>query len=379
MEGNRPNSSKTQPTKQPQPQPHARETNQNMVSDNTPAAPPTSSASGCPVLASGNGGGDSISSSSKPGIWNRWFSRSSNSTEQRVLAANNVQPSFANNISECPVKGSSKSLPASIEEAAKHSQSPAPGQKIPLSTQRVISSIPRADEEEDASTENKSIPAHQPVNSQRWQYPSEQQFYNAMLKKGYRPPVQSIPSVLQIHNAVNERSWLQVCKWEKEIHNNVEPRLVKFVGRPKDISPKAWLNSRIFMTQEPFDRHDWFIEDKDGGEPRRYVIDFYEGKEKTGDLAPSLSSVTGKYGKIGGSSGSSMPVMKPPSMYIDVRPALDNPSAAVDRMAMVVRETLPGLTGVWDSYKASSSSKSPSSVAEMEGAKRNKDETDAKK
>ena len=197
-----------------------------------------------------------------------------------------------------------------------------------------------------------------------------------MLKKGYRPPVESIPSVLQIHSAVDERSWLQVCKWEKEIHNNVEPSLVKFVGRPKDISPKAWLNSRVFMTQEPFDRHDWFIEDKDGGEPRRYVIDFYEGKEKTGDLVPSLSSAaTGKDGKIGGGSGSgsSMPVMKPPSMYIDVRPALDNPSAAVDRMTMVVREALPGLTGVWDSYKASSSSQSSSSVAEMEGVKKNKD------
>ena len=355
-------------------------TKHKMVNDNTPVAPSTSSASGCPVLASGGGsGGDSIPSSSKPGIWNRWFSRSNNAEQ---ISADNL-PSVANNISECPVKGSSKSLPASIEEAAKHSQLPAPGQKIPLSTQRVISSIPRGEDgEEDASTDNtKSIPAHQPVNSQHWQYPSEQQFYNAMLKKGYRPPVESIPSVLQIHNAVNERSWLQVCKWEKEIHNNVEPRLVKFVGRPKDISPKAWLNSRVFMTQEPFDRHDWFIEDKDGGEPRRYVIDFYEGKEKTGDLVPSLSSAaTGKDGKIGGGSGSgsSMPVMKPPSMYIDVRPALDNPSAAVDRMTMVVREALPGLTGVWDSYKASSSSQSSSSVAEMEGVKKNKDGTSAK-
>jgi len=181
-----------------------------------------------------------------------------------------------------------------------------------------------------------------------------------MLKKGYRPPVESIPSVLQIHNAVNERSWLQVCKWEKELHNNTEPKLVKFVGRPKDLSPKAWLNSRVFMTQEPFDRHDWYVEDVNGGEPRRYVIDFYEGNEKTGDLTTSSSSLSSS------SSSGSMPLMKPPSMYIDVRPALDNPSAAVDRMTMLFREALPGIASAWDSYKTTSSNSSSVSAAETE-------------
>ena len=105
------------------------------------------------------------------------------------------------------------------------------------------------------------------------------------------------------------------------------------------------------MTQEPFDRHDWYVEDLEGGEPRRYVIDFYEGKE----------SVTG-IKKDG------MPLMKPPSMYIDVRPALDNPSAAVDRMAMCMREALPGLAGAYDSYKLSSSSATSSNVASISEA-----------
>jgi len=261
--------------------------------------------------------------------------------------------------------------PASIEEAANHSQLAQPGQRIPLSTQRVISSIPRGDDNEDnkeLDQQQTKVPAHQPTNSSKWQYPSEQQFYNAMRKKGYQPPIESIPSVLQIHNAVNERSWTQICKWEKEIHDNDNPKLVKFVGRPKDISPKAWLNSRLFMTQEPFDRHDWYIQDNHEGEggvgePRRYVIDFYEGKEKTGHLASSLASPNDV-------QDNKMPVMKPPSMYIDVRPALDNPSAAVDRMTMLVRETLPGLTGVWDSYKTSSAASSTSNVAEMEGSKK---------
>ena len=333
-----------------------------MVENNSTAPSVASPASSsCPVLVSG-GGDDDVSSSSaaKSGIWNRLFSRRSN-TSPVVATATTAS-------SECPVKGraySSSSLPASIEEAANHSQFAAHGQKIPLSTSRVISSIPRGggDTDDSSNVVEQTVPAHQPDNSHNWQYPSEQQFYNAMRKKGYRPPIESIPSVLQIHNAVNERSWTQVCKWEKELHNNPDPKLAKFVGRPKDISPKAWWNSRVFMTQEPFDRHDWYIQDDEGGESRRYVIDFYEGKEKTGDIAASLASSSSS------KAGNNMPIMKPPSMYIDVRPALDNPSAAVDRMTMFVREALPGLTGVWDSYKSSSN------VAEMDGsAKKNKND-----
>lgn len=317
--------------------------------------------SSCPVMTSG---GDSQSTSKNPGLWNRLFSSSSTNYSSNAPAST-LSSEASTSTSACPVRGNRLPIPASIEESANHSQTPAPGQRIPLSTQRVISSIPRGDAPLDGSpslpasadNNNSSVPAHQPANSHNWQYPSEQQFYNAMLKKGYRPPVESIPSVLQIHNAVNERSWLQVCKWEKELHNNAEPKLVKFVGRPKDLSPKAWLNSRIFMTQEPFDRHDWYVEDNvNGGEPRRYVIDFYEGNEKTGDIP----------------SPSTMPLMKPPSMYIDVRPALDNPSAAVDRMTMFVREAFPGISSAWDSYKSSTSaSNSTSNSVSISEMKRN--------
>lgn len=180
-----------------------------------------------------------------------------------------------------------------------------------------------------------------------------------MLKKGYRPPVEAIPDTLRIHNAVNERSWRQVCKWEKDLHDNADPKLVKFVGKPKDLSPKAWWNSRVLMMQEPFDRHDWYVEDNGGGEePRRYVIDFYEGKE-------SSQIIPGTAGN--GGNGKGMPLMKPPSMYIDARPALDNPSAALDRMAMAARETLPGIASAWDSYKSSASSAPSAGVAGMEG------------
>jgi cytochrome c heme-lyase len=252
----------------------------------------------------------------------------------------------------CPVKGGGGATPASIEEAANHSQLPAPGQMIPLSRNRVISSIPRGSDASDQSSDDdtagkaSAVPAHQPTNSSQWMYPSEQQFYNAMRKKGYNPPIESIPSVLKIHNAVNERSWLQVRKWEKALHNNEDPKLAKFVGRPKDLSPKAFFNSRVLMTQEPFDRHDWYVEDQNGGEPRRYVIDFYEGKEKSGHLSQSNN-------EEGVKQDQTPQMMKPPSMYIDVRPALDTPGAAIDRIVMGMREALPGLTAAFDSYKRS--------------------------
>ena len=106
------------------------------------------------------------------------------------------------------------------------------------------------------------------------------------------------------------------------------------------------------MTQEPFDRHHWYVEDVEGRDPRRYVIDFYEGKEKTAEL--------------GSTAATNVPVMKPPSMYIDVRPALDNPSAAKDRMTMFARELLPGIAGAWDSYNTPALSTS-FSIAEMDG------------
>ena len=290
-----------------------------------------SSGSGCPVQTRGSSGGDAAPT--KPWIWTRWFSTPPPTTT--LPAANS---------SECPVAKNvfftQQQQPASIEEAAKHSQLPAPGQHISLSTQRVVSSIPRGEAD--------NIPTHQIPDFQRWQYPSEQQFYNAMLRKGYRPPVETIPSVLQIHNAVNERSWYQVVRWERELHNNANPKLVKFVGRPKDLSPKAWWNSRVLMTQEPFDRHDWYVEDVNGGEPRRYVIDFYEGADETRKGGTLLGS--------DGSNNLNIDTMKPPSMYIDVRPALDNPSAAVDRLTMFAREALPGLASAWDTYRKNSSS-----------------------
>ena len=135
-----------------------------MVENNNTAPSAASHvSSSCPVLASGGVGYDDVSPSSaaKSGIWNRLFSRRSN-TSAAVATANTAS-------SGCPVKGrasSSSSLPASIEEAANHSQFAAHGQKIPLSTSRVISSIPRGggDTDDSSNVVEQTVPAHQPYS-----------------------------------------------------------------------------------------------------------------------------------------------------------------------------------------------------------------------
>ncbi|KAI8143202.1 cytochrome c/c1 heme-lyase [Fennellomyces sp. T-0311] len=139
-------------------------------------------------------------------------------------------------------------------------QAPHPGQKSALNTEREISSIPRADKEE-----------------QRWIYPSEQMFFNAMRRKNWNPEERDMSVVVPIHNAVNEMAWVKILEWEK-MHDTVcnQPKLVKFQGRPKDITPKARLYS-FFGYKLPFDRHDWVVDRC--GEKVTYVIDFYSGKQ----------------------------------------------------------------------------------------------------
>jgi cytochrome c heme-lyase len=79
-------------------------------------------------------------------------------------------------------------------------QAPLPDQEIPLPTERVISSIPRAQTEDDS----------------RWEYPSPQQFYNALRRKGWETPENAIETMVDIHNWMNEEAWAEVMKWEKE-------------------------------------------------------------------------------------------------------------------------------------------------------------------
>mmetsp|Transcript_41063 Transcript_41063/g.41946 ORF Transcript_41063/g.41946 Transcript_41063/m.41946 type:complete len:303 (+) Transcript_41063:157-1065(+) len=181
-------------------------------------------------------------------------------------------------------------------------------QKKDLRKIRAVSSIPKGD----------IVPAHQPENVERWVYPSEQQYFNAMRKKGYNPQEEDVPVILAIHNMVNEEAWSRIKEWES-LHDCNNIKLARFTGRPKDLSPKAFLRSLIGYSL-PFDRHDWHI-DRNGQEVR-YVIDFYKGtKSKSTNEKDGIAPIT---------------------MHMDVRPALDSFTALYDRVYVSMRDTLFG-------------------------------------
>lgn len=178
-----------------------------------------------------------------------------------------------------------------------------PGQKIELSQKRTVSNIPKSE----------FTPKHQPDGVNKWVYPSEQQYYNAMKRKGYEPPEEDMSVILTIHNTVNELGWSSILEWEA-MRGCKNPKLKRFMGRPKDLSPKA--RFLVFLGKEaPFDRHDWVV-DRDGKEVR-YVIDFY--------------AISGSAGRTAHGQ---------PPVHLDVRPALDSTGAFLDRVQWTVSKWL---------------------------------------
>ena len=93
-------------------------------------------------------------------------------------------------------------IPIGLSETDK-----APGQILDLPIDREISSIPRP-KLGDASDED---------HTGKWEYPSPQQFYNALVGKGQETPEDSIEMVVAIHNFLNEQAWEEVLKWEKRL------------------------------------------------------------------------------------------------------------------------------------------------------------------
>lgn len=91
-----------------------------------------------------------------------------------------------------------------------------------LSTDREISSIPKTSDE-------------------NWVYPSEVQFFAAMARKNHNPHAPDMKTIVPIHNAVNERAWVELMKWEAGRGGGAcgGVKLVNFRGRPNDMSPKA--------------------------------------------------------------------------------------------------------------------------------------------
>jgi hypothetical protein len=200
-------------------------------------------------------------------------------------------------------------------------QSPAPLQSVHLPTSRTLSSIPRDE-------------------SARWEYPSPQQFYNALVRKGWHTPEEHVPTMVEIHNFLNEQAWLEVLKWEKRQNGHVQftlyliviqlikPQFRQRSARTVYRSPRSNLAKGPFLpicrmaasislqvrrsfvlqtppsplqnpsNEPPFDRHDWVVRRSETGEEIRYVIDYYSAPpEPDGspvfslDVRPALDSL----------------------------------------------------------------------------------------
>ena len=120
----------------------------------------------------------------------------------------------------CPVGPSTRSTWSSLFSA----ESPSQSNRSSLNTDREVSSIPRTPDT-------------------HWVYPSEAQFFAAMARKNHNPQASDMRTIVPIHNAVNERAWSEVLKWEAGRGGDKcgGVKLVNFKGRPNDMSPKARL------------------------------------------------------------------------------------------------------------------------------------------
>lgn len=191
----------------------------------------------------------------------------------------------------------------------------------PLASDREVSSIPRGAAAAPPALSSAAANLHQEASypfpsasspsteSKNWIYPSEKQFYNALLRKNHSPAPSTIPSIIPLHNAVNERAWsLILSDWEQRSPSaracNAPcggPRLRSFSGDSTKLTPRArlygWMGYEL-----PFDRHDWVIE-RCGGESVEYVIDFYKGRggglSFFLDVRPKLNSWAGWKMRIG--------------------------------------------------------------------------------
>ncbi|KAJ7180961.1 cytochrome c/c1 heme-lyase [Mycena filopes] len=206
-------------------------------------------------------------------------------------------------LAQCPIDHESVN---SLNQMPNMSQAPDPSQALALPTSRVESSIPR-----DPAT--------------KWEYPSPQQFYNALARKGRETPeeLEHVETMVEIHNWLNEAAWQEVVKWEKRAYPADDVQLARFKGRPGEMSPKAriwmfagWILPSRFNTEPPFDRHDWVVRRPKTGEEVRYVIDYYSAPPEP-DGSPVFS--------------------------LDVRPALDSFGSLKERIAAATEDVWAGL------------------------------------
>lgn len=179
-------------------------------------------------------------------------------------------------------------------------QKKSPNQSVDLPTEREKSTIPKGGTDADT-----------------WQYPSPQMFWNALVRKEKTEGAneEDITSVVAVHNNMNETTWKQVAIWESLVDDDgYAPTLLRFLGRPDDLSPKARFKA-LAGHPKPFDRHDWYVDR--GGKEVRYIIDYYHDESSVSkDTAPKSMHDT----------------VSMKSIHVDVRPALDSVEAVLARV-----------------------------------------------
>lgn len=150
-----------------------------------------------------------------------------------------------------------------------------------------------------------------------WTYPSEQMFYNALKRKGKANGIteDDMGMLVAIHNGTNERAWKMVLEWEKDFEECKDPTLLKFQGKPHDLSPMARFKTMFMGYPMPFDRHDWTV-DRCGKEVR-YILDFYYDNSEE-DKQMNIDKNDDGF-------------LVPKRVIIDARPAIDSMDSALHR------------------------------------------------
>jgi cytochrome c heme-lyase len=126
---------------------------------------------------------------------------SKKSTNGKVFNVYMQEIDPTNNMPANPNQVRGRQIPQSVSRrllTLPTSQKPAPGQQEDLPTKRQQSSIPKG------GTEG------------AWLYPSEQMFYNALVRKNKSEGVaeKDMSVVVAIHNNMNETTWKKLLEWE---------------------------------------------------------------------------------------------------------------------------------------------------------------------
>lgn len=109
--------------------------------------------------------------------------------------------------SGCPVVHDDNTKINPLNNMPELKQEPlSPGQAAYLPTDRTTSSIPRPQDTNNPEGYGRGT---------NWEYPSPQQFYNALVRKGWETPEESVEDMVAIHNFLNEEAWNEIKKWEK--------------------------------------------------------------------------------------------------------------------------------------------------------------------